>query len=147
MKFQNVIKWIIVVFLGSFAISQISLNFLLVQTRDNLKVKLNSVVEYVTTLSGRNRYCYTYGQNGTMFYDGSNRIVVLSDVTSCLVTSLSERIEADFSRMFLRIAENVTSYVKSPSIVWHDDAYVVTFRVRLKPVITKETVSVLHLLN
>ena len=143
MKFRNVIKWILVVIFGSFAISQLSLNHLLVQTKENLRVQLNSVVEYVATLSGKGKHCYTYAQNGTVFLlDGSNRTMVLSDVTSCFVTSLSEQIERDFFQMFLRIAENVTAYVKSPSMVWHDDAYVATFRVRLKPVITKATVSV-----
>ena len=148
MKLRNVIKWMIVVFFVSFVISQLSLNLLMVQTRENLRVKLNSVVEYVATLSGKDRYCYTYAQNGTIFLlGGSNRTMVLSDLTSCFVKSLSEGIEADFSQMFLRIAENVTAYVKSPSMVWHGGAYVVTFRVRLKPVITKATVSAKFIQN
>ena len=138
----------IALFFGSFIISQLSLNLLMVHTGENLRVKLNSVVEYVATLSGKDRHCYTYAQNGTIFLLGdSNRTMVLSEVTSCFVKSLSEGIEADFSQMFLRIAENVTAYVKSPSMVWHDDAYVVTFRVRLKPVITKATVSAKFIQN
>ena len=138
----------IAVFFGSFVISQLSLNLLMVQTRENLRVKLNSVVEFVATLSGKEKHCYAYAQNGTMFLlGGSNKTMVLSEVTSCFVKSLSERIEEDFSQMFLRIAENVTAYVKSPSMVWHDDAYVVTFRVRLKPFITKATVSAKFIQN
>ena len=102
-----------------------------------------SIVHHKRRFSGRGDICMNYYQKGTVFQTSTDRTMVECDVTSCLLKSLSPGVSWDFTRMFLNVAENVTCYVKAPSIVWLNGSYVVTFRIRVRPARRPYSVSIL----
>ena len=77
-------------------------------------------------------YCLGYTQRGTIFQHGKE-IVQRKNITTCFLLTLSTIVEKEITRTFLSVYENITAWVKSPSILLHDGQYYVTFRARLKP--------------
>ena len=85
-----------------------------------------------STVSLENKFCLEYQQTGTVFIKGTE-MILKDGFKTCYLTSLSSVVEKEFSEKFLNLLENVTSWVKSPSTLRHNNIYYVTFRIRLKP--------------
>ena len=80
----------------------------------------------------RDKNCLKFELNGTMFLTGREKWIQ-HHVKSCFVMSFSSIVEEEISQKFLNIYENITSWVKCPSLLRHNDIHYVTFRIRLKP--------------
>ena len=86
----------------------------------------------------KDKHCLRFKLNGTIFLNGGKQLIQ-QYIKTCFVTSFSSIVEEEISQKFLNIYENITSWVKSPSILRHNDIYYVTFRIRLRQNPQKQT--------
>ena len=117
--------------------------------KDVIMEHLDDVIRTRTTSNGTstskiggkiplvNKYCLDYLQNGT-FFKSDKKIISDGFVSFCFLMSFSQTIEKEFSEKFLNVFQNVTSWVKSPSILRHNNMYYVTFRIRLQEPIKEQ---------
>ena len=108
---------------------------MLVKLEEKFKMKGGNFLDFLQksnlTVSLESKYCLEYQQTGTVFLNGAENLVE-NLVKICYLKELSSVVEKEFTRKFLNVFDNVTSWVKSPSILRHNNMYYVTFRIRIK---------------
>ena len=73
----------------------------------------------------------SYTQIGT-FLSNSNNTLIQGNVTTSLLQIFTTNIEKEIVDKFMNIYEDVGAFIKSPSLMWHNDELIISFGIRLK---------------